>query len=97
MDFKYYTAKELAAMFNVTTVTIKKEFERKKLNGFLVGNELRCSQRDVDEYTNFLKYGKTSKEIELEGEVENLTKKMDILKKLLKDVHKTFLEADAAL
>lgn len=93
MAQEYYTGKELAKMFKVHPITIRREFERGALHGFLVGNELRCSQRDVDEYTGFLKFGKTSREIELEEKVEQLTKDKEKLKALIISIGVTIFEA----
>lgn len=94
MDNVFYTGKELAKMLKVSPITIKREYERGNLHGFMVGNELRCSQKDVDEYTGFLKYGKTSREIELEKEVKLLTQEKNRLKKLIQSIGATVFEAE---
>lgn len=65
---KYYTTKELAELFQVHPETIKREVQRRNLQCFKVGTELRFSQEQVDEYTNVMNQGKTTREIELEKE-----------------------------
>jgi len=67
-----YTVTELAEELKVHPETIKREVNRNKLRHFKVGTELRFKQEHVDEYTNVLRYGKTTKEIELEKEIEEL-------------------------
>jgi DNA-binding transcriptional MerR regulator len=94
---EYFTGKELAKMFQVHPATIRREFDRGNLHGFLVGNELRCSQRDVDEYTGFLKYGKTSREITLEKVVDDLTNENERLKKLIRSIESTVREVRNAI
>lgn len=69
---KYYNADELANMFNVHKETIKREVARNKLRCFKVGTELRFTQEHVDEYTNVVNLGRTTRELELEEELEKL-------------------------
>lgn len=72
----FYTAQEVAKALKVSAVTVKREFERGKLNGFLVGNELRISERDFDDYCKIRSGQKTLREIQLEQELEGLRKEL---------------------
>lgn len=83
---EYFKVKDLAEMFDVSTLTIRREFERKKLNGFHVGNELRFTQRDIDNYTNIVRYGKTTREIQLEDEIKELKRKLEERDRIIKDL-----------
>ena len=69
---QFYTAKEIAEMLKINPLTVKREYDRGKLNGFYVGNELRVSAQDFDDYTRLKSHQKTSREIELEREIEKL-------------------------
>lgn len=89
---EYFKVKDLAEMFGVSTATIKKEYERKKLNGFFVGNELRFTQRDIDDYTNIVRYGKTTREIQLENEVKELKKIIADKDSIIKNVELSILK-----
>ncbi|MDD3224743.1 MAG: helix-turn-helix domain-containing protein [Clostridium sp.] len=73
---KYYETKELAEMLHVHPETIKREVQRNKLQCFKVGSELRFTQDHVDEYTNAINFGKTTREIELEKEIEMLNEQI---------------------
>lgn len=72
----FYTSKELAEMFKVSPLTIKREYDRGKIHGFYVGNELRFSQQSVDDYSCIKSHHKTSRELELEKEVAELQTKL---------------------
>lgn len=76
---KYYKVKDLAEMFDVHPETIKREVARNKLQFFKVGTDLRFTQQHVDEYTNVICFGKTTREIELEEEITRL--KEELVKK----------------
>jgi len=71
---KYFKTENLAEMFSVHKETIKREVARNNLKCFKVGSELRFTQEHVDEYTNVINNGKTTREIELEEEIEKLNK-----------------------
>lgn len=73
----FYTAPEVAKALKVSTVTVKREYERGNLNGFLVGNELRISERDFDDYCKIKSGQKTLREIQLEQELEDLRKELN--------------------
>lgn len=73
---RYYTVDELAKMFEVHPETIKREVRRNKLLCFKVGTELRFTQEHIDSYTNILNQGKTTREIELEEEIEFLKRQL---------------------
>lgn len=73
---KYYTVDELSQMFAVHPETIKREVRRKNLHCFKVGTELRFTQEHVDSYTNVINQGKTTREIELERELDDIRKQL---------------------
>lgn len=64
-------------MFHVHKETIKREIQRNRLKCFKVGSEIRFSQEHVDEYTNVLNSGKTTREIELEKEIGQLNEQLE--------------------
>lgn len=74
MNPKIYTVKDLAKIFGVSDVTIRREIERGKLRCFYVGNEARFTQVHLDEYMNVKNLGMTPREIELEKEKQELLK-----------------------
>jgi IS30 family transposase len=72
----YYTANDLAGLFQVHVETIRREIKRGKLKCFYVGNEPKFTQQQVDDYTGVLNYGKTSRELQLEKELEELREQL---------------------
>lgn len=68
----YYTVKDLASMFQVHVETIRREVKKGNLKCFHVGNEPKFTQQQVDDYTGVLNYGKTTRELQLEKELEEL-------------------------
>ncbi len=68
----YYTVSDLASMFQVHVETIRREIKRKNLKCFYVGNEPKFTQQQVDDYTGLVNYGKTTRELQLEQEIEEL-------------------------
>lgn len=72
MNPKIYTVKELAEIFNVSDVTIRREIDRGKLRCFYVGNEARFTQIHIEEYMNIKNFGMTQKELDLELEKQKL-------------------------
>lgn len=58
-------------MFKVHPETIKREVARNNLECFKVGSELRFTQEHVDNYTNVTLTGKTTRELQLEKELES--------------------------
>lgn len=89
---KYFTSKNLAGMFSVSPLTIKREYERGKLHGFYVGNELRYSQQDVDDYTCLREHQKTLREIELENKIKELEDDIKEKNSILNDIRIKLLE-----
>lgn len=89
---KYFTSKDLGEMFNVSSLTIKREYERKKIHGFYVGNELRFSQQDIDDYTCLKDHHKSLREIELENENQNLKLELQKLKTFINSLKSQFLK-----
>lgn len=69
---KFYTTKDLADMFNVSTATIRREIERKKLRCFYVGNEARFTEQQVRDYAHIIDDGKTEHEVRLEETIQEL-------------------------
>lgn len=90
----YFKSSDLSKMFNVSPLTIKREYERKKLHGFYVRNELRFSQQDIDDYTCLRKHHKTLREIELEKEIEDLKNELIQKKKVINSIKFQILEAE---
>lgn len=74
---KYYEVEDLAEMFHVHKETIKREVQRNRLQCFKVGSEIRFSREHVDEYTNILNSGKTTREIELEEKIDQLNEQLE--------------------
>jgi excisionase family DNA binding protein len=68
----YYTVNDLAQQLQVHVETIRREIRREKLKCFYVGNEPRFTQQHVDDYAGVMRYGKTSREIALEKQVQAL-------------------------
>ncbi|WP_040210282.1 helix-turn-helix domain-containing protein [Clostridium polynesiense] len=69
---KYYKVDGLAELFNVHADTIKREVQRNNLKCFRVGKEIRFTQESIDDYTNVVNNGKTTREVELENKIEEL-------------------------
>ncbi|WP_040209820.1 helix-turn-helix domain-containing protein [Clostridium polynesiense] len=80
---KYYTVNELAEQLKVHPETIKREIYRNNLRAFKVGSELRFTQESVDDYTNALNRGKTTREIELEDQIVQLKKALSEKEKFI--------------
>lgn len=80
---KYYKIPDLAKMFDVHPETIKREIQRNRLKYFKVGRDIRFTQEHVDEYTNVTKFGKTTREIELEKSNEQLEKELSVKDELI--------------
>lgn len=72
MSPKIYTISDLAAIFDVSSATIRREVTRERLRCFYVGNEARFTQVHLDEYMNIRNFGMTEREIELSEENERL-------------------------
>jgi hypothetical protein len=90
-----YTIKEVAEMFKSCTKTIKAEFERGKLGGFYLGNELRFRQEHIDEYTKTIQDGKSVRERALEELVSKLSKENTELRVLINRIEAVTFEASA--
>lgn len=69
---RIFTTRDLANLFQVSPATIRREVERERLRCFYVGNEARFTQQHIDEYTRVVEFGKTTRELELEEEMEKL-------------------------
>lgn len=69
---KYYTVLELAEQLKVHPTTIKREVSRNNLGHFKIGTEIRFTQEHVDQYTNVMQFGKTTREIEQEKQIQDL-------------------------
>lgn len=89
---KYFTSKDLGEMFAVSSLTIKREYERKKIHGFFVGNELRFSQQDVDDYTCLRENHKTLREIELEEKNKVLEIQLQKMKTVIDSIKSQLLK-----
>lgn len=76
MNNTYYKTSDLTKMFDISPQTVKREYDRKKLHGFYIGNELRFTQQDIDDYTCILEHHKTLREIELENENKKLKEQL---------------------
>lgn len=51
MQDKYYTIKEIAEIFKVTTVTVRNWiYDKKTLRAVKMGNTVRISQKDLDDF-----------------------------------------------
>lgn len=51
MQEKYYTIKEVAKMFKVSSTTVRSWiYEQKKLKAYKVGGAVRISQTDIDNF-----------------------------------------------
>jgi excisionase family DNA binding protein len=91
---KYYETKEVAEMFQVHPETIKREVQRHRLQCFKVGTELRFTQDHIDQYTNVIQFGKTTREIELEQENEQLRLILANKDKTLENIKTELLKAN---
>lgn len=91
---KYFTSKNLGEMFSVSPLTIKREYERKKLHGFYVGNELRFSQQDIDDYTSKLEHHKSLREVELEKRIEALETELEKKKEIINSIRNKIFQSE---
>jgi len=89
---EYYTAPEVAEKLRVSAVTVKREFNKGKLNGFLVGNELRVSVQDLDTYCRVKTGQKTLREKHLEEEVEKLKAELTSKNSILDNIRGTLIK-----
>lgn len=94
MNPKIYTVKELAEIFSVSDVTIRREIERERLRCFYVGNEARFTQVHLEEYMNIKNFGMTQREIELEQEKEGLLQVIKDKDQLIQSI-KSFILKEA--
>ena len=92
MNPKIYTVKDLAKIFGVSDVTIRREIERGKLRCFYVGNEARFTTVHLEEYTNVRNLGKTTREMELEKEIEELKVVIENKNKIIDDIKNLLLK-----
>lgn len=79
----FYTVHDVASMLKVHPETIKREVNRKKLNCFKVGTELRFTQQQIDEYSNTISNAKSLREVELEKTISELKAELDKKEKLI--------------
>lgn len=92
MNPKIYTIKEVAKMFHVSEATIRREIERGNLRCFKVGNEARFTTVHLEEYTNVRNLGKTTREMELEKEIEDLKVVIENKNKIIDDIKNLLLK-----
>lgn len=92
MDVNIYTIKEVAKMFHVSEATIRREIERGNLRCFKVGNEARFTTVHLEEYTNVRNLGKTTREMELEKEIEELKVVIENKNKIIDDIKNLLLK-----
>mgnify|MGYP000967478781 CR=1 FL=1 len=77
-----FTTSDVAKILKISSATVRREIERGKLKCFYVGNEARFTHIHLDEYTNIRNFKKTTRELELEKEIERLSeviKKKDLI------------------
>lgn len=89
---KIYTTKEVADLFNVSDVTIRREVEKGNLSGFKVGNENRFTQYHIDQYTQIKNLGKTQRELDLEEEKERLLEVIESKEQLISNIKNMLLQ-----
>lgn len=92
MKIKTYTIKEVAKMFHVSEATIRREIERGNLRCFKVGNEARFTPIHLEEYMNVKNLGKTTREIELEKEIEELKVIIENKNKIIEEIKNLLLK-----
>lgn len=92
MKIKIYTVKEVAEMFNVSDATIRREISRGKLRCFYVGNEARFTMIHLEDYANIRNLGKTTREMELEKEIEELKVVIENKNKIIDDIKNLLLK-----
>lgn len=92
MNPKIYTVKEVAEMFNVSDATVRREIERGNLRCFKVGNEARFTMVHLEEYANIKELGKTTRELELEKQIEELKMVIESKDKLIDNIKNLLLK-----
>ncbi len=95
MNPKIYTVKEVAAMFEVSDMTIRREIKRGNLRCFYVGNEARFTMMHLEEYANIKELGKTTREIELEERIEKLKEVIEDKDRLIESIKNILLKGSA--
>lgn len=92
MNPKIYKVKEVAEMFNVTPQTIRNEIKRDRLKCFYVGDEARFTMAHLEDYTRVRNLGKTTRELELEKEKEELLEVIKSKDKVIENIKNLILK-----
>ncbi|WP_313758435.1 helix-turn-helix domain-containing protein [Tissierella sp.] len=92
-EVKIYTTKDLAEIFGASDETIRREIKRKRLNCFYVGNEARFTQAHLEDYMNVRNLGKTTRELQLEAEKEQLLEVIKTKDQVIESIKNVLLKS----
>jgi putative molybdopterin biosynthesis protein len=77
MEVKIYTVKETAELLGVGKRAVYEIISQGKLRSVKIGKSLKITDEAISEYMNLTAHNqKTKREIELETEIEELTKRL---------------------